>query len=301
MSQEGECELLAFDFDDDVFITKEEKERVNVSNIQYQAKIDLDGWFDVKDKDLDSLMLEELGPSELKSSIEHDYLYKRYDRALEHALEYIRIVETNPKCKVKGTREMAEIAIHCADKLGKYDIVERLLDVKNPAQDIGLLLLKSRFYPKVRRYHDALNSQVEYHKLRKLDYRMWLLMAQLFKDTATTDDNNMKIHLAQLSIARSLHIFKSSRWKKQYAFVKHRFENELETLEALSKEIIDKRGNANVFSKWMTTEDKDVKAAGLDMFDWDDIEWIYEDWELRKSNGGGDDEEEDGRRAVKDL
>jgi hypothetical protein len=43
MSQEEESGLFAFDFDDDVFITKEEKERVNVSNIEYQAKIDLDG------------------------------------------------------------------------------------------------------------------------------------------------------------------------------------------------------------------------------------------------------------------
>jgi hypothetical protein len=81
-------------------------------------------------------MLEELGPSEFKSSIEHDYLYKRYDRALQHALEFIHIVETEPKCKVKGTREMAEIAIHCADKLGKYDIVECLLDVKTVSKYI---------------------------------------------------------------------------------------------------------------------------------------------------------------------
>jgi hypothetical protein len=43
MSQEEESGLFGFDFDDDVFITKEEKERVNVSNIEYQAKIDLDG------------------------------------------------------------------------------------------------------------------------------------------------------------------------------------------------------------------------------------------------------------------
>jgi hypothetical protein len=132
---------------------------------------------------------------------------------------------------------------------------------------------------------------------------MWLWMAQMFKEMATNDD--MKIHLAHLSIARSLHIYRSSRWKKQYAFVKRRFENELETLEALFKEITDRHGNGNTFSKWMALENKDIKAAGLDVFDWDDIEWIYQDWELRKSNGGGDEEEEeeeeDSRRAVKDL
>lgn len=42
MSEE-ENGLFGFDFDDDVFVTKEEKEKVEVSQLDYEAKIETDG------------------------------------------------------------------------------------------------------------------------------------------------------------------------------------------------------------------------------------------------------------------
>lgn len=35
--------LFGFDFDDDVFVTKEEKEKVVPSQLNYTAKVDMDG------------------------------------------------------------------------------------------------------------------------------------------------------------------------------------------------------------------------------------------------------------------
>lgn len=75
-------------------------------------------------------MLETHGPNQLKSSIEHDYLYKRYDRALSKCLEYIRVARTNDQCKVSGIKEISEIAMHCSVKLNKLDVLKELLDEK---------------------------------------------------------------------------------------------------------------------------------------------------------------------------
>lgn len=72
-------------------------------------------------------MLEQHGPNQLRSAIEYDYFYKRYDKALESALEFIRVVKTNRKCKMTSTREISEIAMHCAAKLEKLDVLDELL------------------------------------------------------------------------------------------------------------------------------------------------------------------------------
>lgn len=76
-------------------------------------------------------MLEQHGPNQIKHSIDHDYLYKRYDRALNTALGYIRVATTNKDCKVSGTKEVSEVAIHCAAKLNKLDVLKELLNNKS--------------------------------------------------------------------------------------------------------------------------------------------------------------------------
>jgi hypothetical protein len=76
-------------------------------------------------------MLEQHGPNQVRSFIEHDYFYKRYDRALTNSLGFIRVVKTNSNCKVSGTKEITDIAMHCAAKLGKLDVLDELLNNKS--------------------------------------------------------------------------------------------------------------------------------------------------------------------------
>lgn len=74
-------------------------------------------------------MMQRHGPNQLKSAIEHDYMYKRYEKALDGALKYIELANTED-CKVSATREMSEIAIHCALHLNRLDLAEELTDTK---------------------------------------------------------------------------------------------------------------------------------------------------------------------------
>lgn len=75
--------------------------------------------------------MEQHGPNQIKSSIDHDYFYKRYDKALTTALGFIRVATTNKDCKVTGTKEVSEVAIHCAAKLNRLDILKELLNNKS--------------------------------------------------------------------------------------------------------------------------------------------------------------------------
>lgn len=79
-------------------------------------------------------MMEQLGPNEIKSSIDHDYFHKRYDNALKTALEFIRVATTNKECKVTGTKEVSEVAMHCAAKLNRLDILKELLNNKTVSE-----------------------------------------------------------------------------------------------------------------------------------------------------------------------
>jgi hypothetical protein len=76
-------------------------------------------------------MLEQHGPNQIKNMIDHDYLYKRYDKALNTALEYIRVATTNKECKVSGTKEISEVAMYCAAKLNRLDTLKELLNNKS--------------------------------------------------------------------------------------------------------------------------------------------------------------------------
>lgn len=76
-------------------------------------------------------MMEQLGPNEIKSSIDHDYFHKRYDSALTTALEFIRVATTNKDCKVSGTKEVSEVAMYCAAKLNRLDVLKDLLNNKS--------------------------------------------------------------------------------------------------------------------------------------------------------------------------
>lgn len=69
------------------------------------------------------------GPNQIKLSIEHDYLYKRYARALNTSLEYIAAVEDDSiDCKVVNPREIIETAALCAMKLNDIETAMQCAD-----------------------------------------------------------------------------------------------------------------------------------------------------------------------------
>ncbi|KAG1180083.1 hypothetical protein G6F70_002998 [Rhizopus microsporus] len=296
----SEDNTFNFNFDDDIFGETKEKQQVELSTIDYQAKVETDGWFH-SDKSIEELMLETHGPNQLKNSIEHDYLYKRYDIALDKCLEYIRVARTNDQCKVSGTKELVEMAMHCAAKLNKLDIINKLLDEKQSTVDTGLLLTRGKFLPLVGRYKEAMHTYIEYHKERKLDYKVWNAMANVFMLSAENDSEkrqDMRYHLANLSMIRAIHIYTNSRWRNKIDFVKNRFEKELKSLEARLEITKERQGDADKFVEWMSTDDKSIEDAGLSSFDWQDIIWIYKDWILRQDI---EVEEDNTIKAVKDL
>ncbi|KAI9362656.1 hypothetical protein BD770DRAFT_407751 [Pilaira anomala] len=299
MSDQEDDGLFGFNFDDDVFVTKEEKEPIQVEKIDYEAKVETDGWFLDKIKNLDTVMLEQHGPNEIKSIIDYHYLYKQYDEALTAALGFIRVATTNKDCKVNGTKEISEIAMHCAAKVNRLDILKELLNNKSHTQDTGLYLVRIKFFPLVGQYTEALNTCIIYHKERKLDYRVWYHMADIFMKSVARDTqtykNEMRYNLANLAMVRSIHIFTISRWNTRIEFVKTRFERELKVLQDRLE--LTKDGNADQFADWMTKGHPNVSETGLDEFSWEDIEWIFSDWALRQDL----ELMEDDVKAVKDM
>ncbi|KAI9271397.1 hypothetical protein BY458DRAFT_555603 [Sporodiniella umbellata] len=289
--------VFNFDFDDDLFTATKEKQIVSIADVDYQAKIESDGWFHT-DRSIDELMLETHGPNQLKSSIEHNYLFKKYELALEQCLGFIRVANTNDECKVSGTKEITEIAMYCAAKVEKIDVLKKLLSEKQFTVDTGLMLVRGKFLALVGEYKEAMHTFVGYHKERKLDYKVWAQMANVFLASADQDsrgDDEMRYHLANLSLVRALHIFTNTRWRNKIEFVNTRFEKELKLLQ---DKLASTQGNADRFVEWMTDEHKSVTTAGLSEFEWEDIVWIYKDWTLRQDI---ETEDENAIKAAKDL
>ncbi|OAD70824.1 hypothetical protein PHYBLDRAFT_77601 [Phycomyces blakesleeanus NRRL 1555(-)] len=271
-----------FDFDDDVFLTERIRSKPETVKVEYEAKQETDGWFH-STKNYEVLMLERHGPNQLKSAIEHDYLYKRYERALEGALAFIHISDTNPACKINNTREMCEIAIHSAVRLNNYALAEKILDRKQPTMELGPLLLKGAIYPHCNNRHgDALASLVDYSQQRRLDYAAWRQMAAIFMDAWTKDKNlnenpeEMRINIAFLCLQRAHRIMTSSRWFLKSEFVRRRYERELKVLVKEMEAV--EQGDAGQFVAWINGPKPNAKAAGLGVYKWKDIEWIACEW-----------------------
>jgi hypothetical protein len=158
-----------------------------------------------------------------------------------------------------------------------------------------------KFFPVVGQYSEAMDACITYHKERKLDYRVWSIMANCFIKSAERDDNKlgeqeMRYHLANLSMIRAIHIYTSSRWSTHIDFVNTRFEKELSLLKERLQYTQDKNGNADIFAEWMSKGSPNKEESGLHEFHWDDIVWIFKDWVLRQDLDLDDDV-----KAVKDL
>ncbi|KAI8148449.1 hypothetical protein BJV82DRAFT_496243, partial [Fennellomyces sp. T-0311] len=213
-----------FDFDDDVFVSK--AERIIPEQAPYIAKEETDGWFH-SFNDYESLMLERHGPNQLKSAIEHDYLYKRYERALTGALKYIELADSG----------------HC----------------------------------KCGRPGDAVSALVRYHKLRRLDYHAWHLLAIVMY----SDDNpgSMRNHVAQAAVQRAIKTMTSSQWSLHIDQVRRRYERELEQLNGLARQISAQQGSIDPFFTWMQPKQglskEELRGVGMEVFNAEDIEFIY--------------------------
>lgn len=145
-------------------------------------------------------------------------------------------------------------------------------------------------------YTEAMDACITYHKERKLDYRVWSHMANIFLKSLELDTkthmNEMRRHLAHLSLVRAIHIYTISRWNTQVDFVKQRFQAELDLLQARLEAT---GGEADKFVDWMAQGQAETDA-GLDEFNAKDIDWIYKDWALRQ-----DLDLDDQVKAVKDM
>lgn len=139
---------------------------------------------------------------------------------------------------------------------------------------------------------------ITYHRERKLDYRIWSIMADVFLRSAEQKpaSHDMRYHLANLSMQRAIHIFTSCRWKKNIECVKARFERDLAQLQARMDKTIKHHGDADKFVEWMAAGNPDKEHSGLEEFKWEDIMWIYKDWAIRQ-----DIDLESDTKAVKDL
>lgn len=96
-------------------------------------------------------MQTKLGPNQIKMSIEHDYLHKNYQRALQSALAYIAAVEDDSiDCKITNPKEIVEAAALCAWKLGDMktavECADKLVGVDCPS--LLQRLLCSRLIPR---------------------------------------------------------------------------------------------------------------------------------------------------------
>ncbi|WP_348240562.1 hypothetical protein, partial [Salmonella enterica] len=72
---------------------------------------------------------------------------------------------------------------------------------------------------------------------------------------------DMRYHLANLSMIRAIHIYTISRGRNQIDFVKNRFEKELKSLEARFEITKESRGDADKFLECMSTDDMSIEDA----------------------------------------
>ncbi|KAG0364473.1 hypothetical protein BGZ54_007504 [Gamsiella multidivaricata] len=116
----------------------------------YYAQIDEDGWFHRTGKSVRELMLHDKnGATKVKMQADHCYMLHKYQDAYDIAQEYCYIIARNdlgaatesrevqsPKTcadktgvlKVTDSKEMQEMALRCAVKLGKFVEAEALAD-----------------------------------------------------------------------------------------------------------------------------------------------------------------------------
>ncbi|KAG2189218.1 hypothetical protein INT44_004360 [Umbelopsis vinacea] len=288
-------------FDDDIFLS--EKVRNPIESLQeqkakYTAKQDDHGWFHSGDS-VAYLMQTKLGPNQIKMSIEHDYLHKNYQRALQAALAYIAAVEDDSiDCKITNPKEIVEAAALCAWKLGDMKTAVECADKLN-SRELGSLQTRGIVYMHGERYTDAIACFVEYNRNRHLDYKPWRYMASTFLKSFNEEpkaSDELVLHVAHASVQRALRILSSSRWPT-VEFARKRCQAEYDDIKALQQTIVNLGGSAQDYFDYMSTHG-DVAPESLQSFHWEDIIWINEEC---KRIAGNKDAQEEEPKSVREL
>ncbi|CAO3566040.1 unnamed protein product [Mortierella alpina] len=244
----------------------------------YHAQIDEDGWFHRTGLSVRELMLQDKnGANKVKMRADHYYMLRRYQEAYEIAKEYCEIVASNDVRSVQGSgglsrsstiteteavlgvlkvtdsKELQEMAIRCALKLGKTDEAAKLVDELS-LQDTGVVFLKAKTYMAVGRYNDASVCLVQYQRTRSSNYFIWRCLAECLHQYSsqaaalpspssaipTTTSPTLKKQtvriLSLISVLRAIHLMRCSTWS-QASYAQARFCRELEILDNLRLEL----------------------------------------------------------------
>lgn len=111
-----------------------------------------------------------------------------------------------------------------------------------------------------------------------------------------SEDNKLRLHLADASLDRSLTILTSGVWPN-VDFARARYQREYDDLKELDSQIKELGGSASVFFAVMSATGESVPSC-LQLFQWDDIVWI--DAECRRVAGNKDIEDEH-TKSVREL
>ncbi|KAG9321813.1 hypothetical protein KVV02_006559 [Mortierella alpina] len=243
----------------------------------YHAQIDEDGWFHHTGKSVRELMMQDKnGANKVKMRADHYYMLRRYQEAYEIAKAYCEIVASNDVRAVQGdgglsrsstiadaeavgvlkvtdSKELQEMAIRCALKLGKTDEAAKLVD-ELTLQDTGVVFLKARAYMAAGRYNDACVCLVQYQKTRSSNYSIWRCLAECLHQfasqaegpssppsiipttTSPTPKKQIVRILSLISVLRAIHLMRCSTWSPA-PYAQARFSRELTILEDLRLEL----------------------------------------------------------------
>ncbi|KAF9952411.1 hypothetical protein BGZ72_006312 [Mortierella alpina] len=243
----------------------------------YHAQIDEDGWFHRTGKSVQELMMQDKnGANKVKMRADHYYMLRQYQEAYEIAREYCEIVASNDVRPVQGdgglarstiitnaeaagvlkvtdSKELQEMALRCALKLGKTNEAAKLAD-ELTLQDTGVVFLKAKAYMAVGRLSDASLCLVQYQKTRSSNYSIWRCLAECLHQyssqaegpqsssstipttTSATPTEQIVPILSLISVLRAIHLMRCSTWSPA-PYAQARFNRELKIMEDLRLEL----------------------------------------------------------------
>ncbi|KAF9336305.1 hypothetical protein BG006_009043 [Podila minutissima] len=238
----------------------------------YYPQIDQDGWFHKSETSVQETMLQEkTGATKIKMRADHYYMLGQYKEAYDLAREYCRIIALNEInlidrgsggiarpdegsttsssnggdiLKVTDSKEMQEMIIRCAIKLGRMSEAAELADGLI-ALEPGTVFLKAKVYSAVGRFNDAAHILVDYQKTRSSNYAVWRSLGEAISKsiqgtstdsiptspTANSDDSVdfVKATTALLAFLRARHLMRCSLWSNA-SYAQQRYDREMSIL-----------------------------------------------------------------------
>ncbi|KFH62222.1 hypothetical protein MVEG_11860 [Podila verticillata NRRL 6337] len=267
---------------------------VKAAQEPYYPQIDQDGWFHNSAKSVQETMLQEkTGATKIKMRADHYYMLGQFKEAYDLAHEYCRIIAlneinlidrgnggiarpdeghtTSPSnggdvLKVTDSKEMQEMIIRCAIKLGRMSEAADLADGL-VALEPGTVFLKAKVYSAVGRFDDAAHILVDYQKTRSSNYAVWRSLGETIltsiQDTVTTppspftpDSDSVtfvKATTALLALLRARHLMRCSLWSS-VSYAQQRYDREM---SILCKNIASLEHRCDIVRPYIATADID--------------------------------------------